>query len=265
MIANRNGWKILAFGVAVCGLLGGCGIGSETEVKEPVVEQITEQAPQEITQSTERTEEIQNTQESGQEQDNTVEPAQEEQNGSTLSEAELQSYTNWIKGYDVYGFLLSDWSTPEEIKLTEVFYSGAGLSQEATQEQIDSYLQRTGQEELYTDFFVIPKQKVNDFLLEKVGLSYDELVAKGNTEMEYAYDPACDCFEMEVGDTNYMEFTVESGERTGEGDLTLHYRNNHIWGEEVGWIEAGEVKLNEESGQLLSNHITEGTILEMGE
>ena len=182
-----------------------------------------------------------------------------------MTEAECEEYTNWINEFSNYGFLFSNWTKPEEIDLWEVFYSGAGISEEATQEQIDSFLQRTGQEELYTDFFVISKQKVNDFLLEKVGLTYDELVAKGNSEMEYAYDPACDCFEMEVGDTNYMEFAVESGERSGDGVLTLHYRNNHIWGEEVGWIEAGEVKLNEESRQLLSNHITEGTILEMGE
>ena len=81
MIADRKEWKVLFFGVAASGLLGGCGIGSETAVKEPVVEQITEQAPQEIEESTEET---QNIQENGPEQDNAEEPVQEDQKGDTL-------------------------------------------------------------------------------------------------------------------------------------------------------------------------------------
>lgn len=243
---------------AAC-VLGGCGDKTEMAVPEPEIEQIEEQALED-SHSAAKGENAgeQDTQETEQE-------TEEKRTKGALTEGECMQYTAWLQEYGNYGFLLSDWSVPEEISLWEVCYSGAGISESPTQEQIDSYLARTGQEELYTDFFVIPKSSLSDFLLKKVGLSYEELLGKGNTGMEEAYDPEQDCFDMEVGDTNYMQFTVESGERRGDGVVSLRYRSAHMWDEETSWIEAGIVELieNGTERQFLSNHITEGTILEM--
>lgn len=248
--------------LAVVSLLGGCGDKEQTAVVEPEVEKIADQSVQDAGQETEEGESDE-PQEAPQ-TDTTAPVSGEEQAESALTEAECEEYTNWINEFSNYGFLFSNWTNPEEIDLWEVFYSGAGISEEATQEQIDSYLARTDQDELYTDFFVIPKSSMNTFLLEKVGLTYDELIAKGSAGMGDAYDPEMDCFEMQVGDTNYMQFTVESGERDGEGNVSLHYRSAHMWEEEISWIESGEVELVEtENGrQFLSNQITEGTILQ---
>jgi hypothetical protein len=254
---------ILAVSMLVAAsLLGGCGDKEQTAVAEPEIEKIADQSVQDAGQETEEGESDE-PQEAP--QTDTIAPdSGEEQTESALTEAECEEYTNWINEFSNYGFLFSNWTNPEEIDLWEVFYSGAGISEEATQEQIDSYLARTGQDELYTDFFVIPKSSMNTFLLEKVGLTYDELVAKGSAGMGDAYDPEMDCFEMQVGDTNYMQFTVESGERNGEGNVSLHYRSAHMWEEEISWIESGIVELVEtENGrQFLSNQITEGTILQ---
>lgn len=248
--------------LAAVSLLGGCGDKEQTAVVEPEIEKITDQSVQDADQEMEAGESDES-QEAPQ-TDTTVPVSGEEQAESALTEAECEEYTNWINEFSNYGFLFSNWTKPEEIDLWEVFYNGAGISEEATQEQIDSYLARTGQDELYTDFFVIPKSSMNTFLLEKVGLTYDELIAKGSAGMGDAYDPEMDCFEMQVGDTNYMQFTVESGERNEEGNVSLHYRSAHMWEEEISWIESGVVELVEtENGrQFRSNQITEGTILQ---
>lgn len=178
-----------------------------------------------------------------------------------LSKDELDEYTKWIQGYGVYGFLLSDWSVPAEVNLWDVVYSGAGLSETPTEEQIRSYLDLTGQEELYTEFFVIPKSGLDLLLSERLGKTYDELMAEGNEGMEDIYDPVHDCYGIQAGDTNYTEFVAETGERLEDGRILLHYRNSHKW-EEYGWIEAGELELLEDGRVLLSNHITEGTVLQ---
>lgn len=179
-----------------------------------------------------------------------------------LTAGELEEYTEWIQEYGNYGFLLSDWSNLTELNLWEVFYNGAGISESATKEQVDAYLEQTGQEELYTDFFVISMVKMNAFLEEKVGCFYREILERGNMTMEDAYVPATGCFSLEVGDTNYTPFRVESGERTEDGRILLHYRNEHLWSEDVAWVEAGVVQIQEENRQFLCNHITEGYILD---
>ena len=102
-----------------------------------------------------------------------------------------------------------------------MFYNGAGISESATKEQVDAYLEQTGQEELYTDFFVISMVKMNAFLEEKVGCFYGEILERGNMTMEDAYVSATGCFSLEVGDTNYTPFRVESGERTEDGRILL--------------------------------------------
>lgn len=253
---DKKGMELIS-ALLLAGLLGGCGMQQEettvTQDRETEAEQtIWEEAAKEESAQEEASEaeEI-----SGSEEN----PASEKED--VLSEEELDEYTQWIRGYGVYGFLLSDWSIPAEVNLWDVFYSGAGLSATPTEEQISSYLDLTGQEELYTEFFVIPKSDLDRLLSERLGKTYDELMAEGNEGMEDIYDPAHDCYGIQAGDTNYTEFTAEAGERLENGRILLHYRNSHKW-EEYGWIEAGELELLEDGRVLLSNHITEGTVLQ---
>lgn len=267
---NRKKKRIVGCLLLAAGLLGGCGVDTDAtdiQTQEQDVQSITDMEQQEIREQVleeETTEEM--LPENGDEEKDAGEQAEQTEQEAVqttedaLTEEELAEYTKWIQGFDMYGFLMSDWSAPEELNMWEVVYSGAGISEEASQEQVESYLARTEQEELYTEFFVIPKSSLDSFFKEKVGRTYDELTDSGNEGMEDAYDPAYDCFEMQVGDTNYTEFVVESGERFDGNKIRLRYRNSHRW-EEYGWVEAGELEFVETDRQLLANHITEGAVL----
>lgn len=182
----------------------------------------------------------------------------EEAGGRKLTEAELQEYTGWIQDVSNYGFLLSDWKNPTQINLFEVFYGGAGISHEGTEEQIQAYLNRYEEEGIYTDFWVIDKADMDIFLLEKVGLTYDELLMKGNESLEGIYYPETDCFCLQAGDTNYCMFTCTDGVLNEEGtEVTLQCEGDY-------WVSKCEVVVNIVGGTkaIVSNHIIEGSILE---
>lgn len=182
----------------------------------------------------------------------------EDVGGRKLTEAELQEYTEWIQEVSNYGFLLSDWGDPTQINLFEVFYGGAGISHEGTEEQIQAYLNRYEEEGIYTDFWVIDKTDMDIFLLEKVGLTYDELLMKGNESLEGIYYPETDCFCLQAGDTNYCMFTCTDGVLNEEGtEVTLQCEGDY-------WVSKCEVVVNIVGGTkaIVSNHIIEGSILE---
>lgn len=177
--------------------------------------------------------------------------------GRRLTPEELQTYTELLQDYSNYGFLLSDWSIPTEINLYEVFYNGAGISRDGTEAEIQAFLERNGQDALYTDFFVIDKTAVNNFLQEKIGLTYDEFVMKGGKGMEGSYYAESDSFCMETGDTNYMTFECTDGVENEEGYIvTLHYKG------EYSWIQKGEVQMWKDGSSFRSNHFLEGDILD---
>lgn len=175
-----------------------------------------------------------------------------------LTDDELQEYTDWVQEKSNYGFLLSDWEDPAQINLFEVFYSGAGISHAGTEEQIQAFLNRYEAEGLETDFWSIDKADMNAFLTEKVGLSYDELLAEGNNSIEGIYYPETDSFCLAAGDTNYCMFTCTDGVLNEDGTIvTLHFEGDY-------WVSKCETKVNIAGGakSMISNHIMEGSILD---
>lgn len=171
-----------------------------------------------------------------------------------LTAAELEEYTEWIRENGNYGFLLSEWDCPEQIDLMQVFYGGAGIGGTGTQEQKEAFLARYGQEEIYTDFMALEKSDVSAFLTEKVGLSYDELVAKGNVSLESIYYPETDSFCLERGDTNYCAFLCTDGVESRDGTgVTLYFEGDD-------WYRKCETRIIEEAGKrrFLCNRILEG-------
>ena len=44
-----------------------------------------------------------------------------------LTSEELRGFTQWINGKSNYGFLLSEYTRPQDVDLSQVFYSGAGI------------------------------------------------------------------------------------------------------------------------------------------
>lgn len=174
-----------------------------------------------------------------------------------LTTEELRTYTELIQQPSNYGFLLSDWDKPTGLNLYEVFYNGAGISRDGTEAEIQAYLKRNGQDELYTDFFVMDKTAVSDLLLEKIGLTYDEFVMKGGRGMEEIYYAETDSFCLEVGDTNYLIFECTDDVANEEGTIvTLYYEG------EYSWIEKGVVQMWEDGSSFRSNHILKGDILD---
>lgn len=180
------------------------------------------------------------------------------ENGRRLTAEELAEYTEWIQDLSNYGFLLSDWEDPSQILLYQVFYNGAGVAREGTEEEKRAYMERNDQPEIYTDFFAMDKADVDAVLSEKVGFTYDELVEKGSRGMEDAYYAESDSFCLEHGDTNYTLFRCTDGTIDEDGTtVTLYCEGNN-------WVNLCEVKVGLASGQrrFLSSRIVEGSMLE---
>ena len=91
-----------------------------------------------------------------------------------LTQEELRGFEEYLNRIDNYGFLMSDYKSPEYINLNEVFYSGAGLEQSPlTEEEREMYLKTVGQPELYTDLVRLGTEQMNGFLTEKTGLTLE--------------------------------------------------------------------------------------------
>lgn len=175
--------------------------------------------------------------------------------GKSLTTDEMLEYTDWVQEPSNYGFLLSEWQSPEQINLFEVFYNGAGISREGTEEEKQAFLDRHGWERIETDFFAMDKEDVSALLLERAGLSYDEILAKGNNSLEEIYFPETDSFCLEVGDTNRIQFICTDGVENAEGTIvTLYFQGSD-------WVKECEVRVMKDGRQILSNHIMEGDIL----
>lgn len=232
----RTKWMVL-IGICVLCLCGGCG--------------------QEYDQTAEDAEEWDEWEEED-EEDEEDEEEDEAESDRSLTEEELEEYTEWIQDSANYGFLLSDWDDPTQIDLYEVFYTGAGIAREGTEEEKQAFMERYDQSEINLDFYAIDKADVNALLLEKVGLTYDELVAMGSEGMEEAYYAETDSFCTEYGDTNYCEFVCTDGEISEEGTIVTLYCDGD------DWVSSCEVTLSiaADHRMFLCNHITDGLILE---
>lgn len=171
------------------------------------------------------------------------------ENGRRLTEEELAEYTEWVQDISNYGFLLSDWANPAQINLYQVFYNGAGVARQGTEEEKQAFCDCYNQPEIYTDFLSMDKANVDAVLLEKVGLTYDELMAQGSEGMVEDYYAETNSFCLERGDTNYISFVCTDGVANEDGTLvTLRYHGDC------------EVNVSVEEGhrRFLSNHFVEG-------
>lgn len=158
------------------------------------------------------------------------ENANSNKDARSLTEAELQAFTDYINEGDNrgnYGFLLSVYDTPADIDLNEVFFSGAGIGGERAlnEEEEQAYLAATGQEEVYTAVVWIEAEKMDAFLQEKTGLTYEEM----NHPLEWTHLEKYDIYCAEHGDTNYQTFTCIAGSTSDEQRFTLRFSAPSIW------------------------------------
>lgn len=134
-------------------------------------------------------------------------PIKANESGRALTAEELQLFDEFLQERCNYGFLLSVYDTPADANLNEIFYNGLGADQEGiTEDEIQAYMDETG-DEVFTDFNKITATQLNDFLLERTGLSYDQM----NTRLGWTYLPEYDAYYSQHGDTNIRFFNCEEG------------------------------------------------------
>lgn len=113
-------------------------------------------------------------------------------------------------------FLLSDYETPADIDLLELFYNGDGQDETMTDEEWAAYEAAGGFVE--TDVTKISTIWADAVLKEHTGLTLAE--TKGLEK--FIYLPEYDAYYLSHGDTNYLDVTIVSGERK-DGLICLYY------------------------------------------
>ena len=152
------------------------------------------------------------------------ENANNNKDARSLNDEELQAFTDYINegdDYANYGFLLSVYDTPADIDLNQLFYNGAGIAEQPlSEDEAKEYLAVTGQEEIYTDITRIEPEKMDAFLQEKTGLTYEKM----NRPLDWTYLEKYDIYCAEHGDTNYQAFTCVAGSTSDEQTFTLRFQ-----------------------------------------
>lgn len=166
-----------------------------------------------------------------------------------LDDDEKQFFTEFIQEVENYGFLLSDYDVPRDVKLEEVFYGGAGFGEWIPEEDIPLYLEAAGTEEIYTDCLKLPGQDIEDFLQRKLGIGLEDM----SSPLDMLYLAKTDSYYHEAGDTNYAPFACTGGIRQGD-TYTLHFTPAADWLEGFGDRETVLLKTGD-GYRFLSNHI----------
>lgn len=166
-----------------------------------------------------------------------------------LSEEETQFFTEFIQENENYGFLLSDYSVPQDVNIREVFYSGAGFGAAIPKEDIPLYLEAVSEEELYTDCLKMTRQDIEAFLQRKLGIGLEAV----SRPLDMVYLAETDSYYNQAGDTNYVPFSCTGGTRVGD-TYTLYFTPAMDWIDWEGERETVVLK-TEEGYRFLSNHI----------
>ena len=122
-------------------LLAGCG-GSEDSAKEPARSE------------TEDTKDTTEQEQRREEKEESFEASALESAERELTSEELREFTGWLNESKNgnYGFLLSEYTRPEDVDLFQALYTGAGMeTMPLSSEEEKAYLAITGDAEIYTD------------------------------------------------------------------------------------------------------------------
>lgn len=138
---------------------------------------------------------------------------EEKEAARALTADELKDCEAYFSQQENYGFLLSDYRTPEDINLDELLYSGAGMEQRAlTEEERQAFLKAAGQTELMTDLTHLTAAQIDTFLTQKMGITLKQV----RNDFSWIYLPEYDCYYSEHGDTNIRSFFCTKGELDGD-------------------------------------------------
>ncbi len=165
-----------------------------------------------------------------------------------LSDDEMQFFTDFIRQYDNYGFLLSEYDAPKDVNLEEVLYTGAGFAEPIPKNEVPAYLAATQQDEIYGDCIKLPKKDIDEFLQDKLGIGFEDI----NMSLNWIYLSEFDSYYHEAGDSNYVPFSCTGGSKSGD-TYTLRFISDADWTTLVDSCETVIIK-TEEGYRFLSNH-----------
>ena len=116
-------------------------------------------------------------------------PKRTKENGREITAEEMQYFSEFVHKDHNYGFLLSVYDTPADVNLNQVCYNGIGVSSvsEISEEEREAFKKTVPWGEIETDFFRITTAQLNDFLLEKTGLSYEPDVEEKEQYADVAF------------------------------------------------------------------------------
>ncbi|MDE6014216.1 MAG: hypothetical protein K2H41_00755 [Acetatifactor sp.] len=131
--------------------------------------------------------------------------------------------------------LSSEYDTPEEIDLFELFYNGfynsvSGNWSQAGEEEL-AILAELDDAAIYLDVMKVTAEEMEAVLQEKLGLSLEETQKKGLENFYYLEE--YDSYYLVHGDTNFDWCTVTSGIRESGDRLTLEYTKEYEGGQ---WV-----------------------------
>ena len=198
----------------ICCLLSGSLLSACGQTQGNPVETVTEVTIAPITEKPTET---------GTETEKELQTLAEERN-ITIQEAEFfESYANQAGNY---GFLLSDYDSAAGVNLEQVFYSGAGLDMmEMSAEEQQAYLKAVGRDEIYTDVTHLKTEQIEKLLMEKTGLSYEEM----EKPLSWTYVPEYDTYYHEAGDTNAVRWECVAGRVVNGQTYVLQFQSREAY------------------------------------
>lgn len=176
-----------------------------------------------------------------------------EVHGRELTDEELEEWGVWLSEWSNYGFLMSDYETIEDVDLSLIYHNGAGIIQETlTSAEKELYRREFGSMNLVTDICKLTTKQINEHLLEKTGLTLEEM----NHTLDWYYIPETDSWYRQSGDTNYVRFTCMNGMIDKNGTYEITYESDFSW-------KSGTVILQEEGEEIffVSNKLQEQEIM----
>ena len=121
--------------------------------------------------------------------------------------------------------LSSEYSSPEEIDLFQLFYNGVSGAKSQTSEDELALLAELRSDAPYLDITKVTVNDMDAFLQENLGLKMEETQKTGLDE--FIYLEKYDSYYVIAGDTNFDWCTVISGIWESDDRLTLEYEKEH--------------------------------------
>lgn len=144
---------------------------------------------------------------------------------TTLTDSELDYFTNYFNEYDNNGFLQSYYSDIRDIDLSQVLYYGAGYTDtyNLSEDEYILYENSTGYE-IFCDITKLTTEQINSLLIKKTGVSFNEI----NNGLDWLFLEEYDAYYFEHGDTNYAPVECLSGYK--EDDLYVIQYDHTYYG-----------------------------------